>query len=105
MSVQPNMQGKIVLVTGANSGLGYETTKALAKMGAHLVMVCRNRAKGEAAQAKIKADSGNAAVDLLIADLSVQKSIRELAQTVNATYDHLHVLVNNAGLLFGKRTL
>src|ERR1700690_386777 len=103
MSANPNMQGKICLVTGANSGLGYQTALALAKMGAQVVMVCRNRAKGEAAQADIKAKSGNSAVDLLIADLSVQKSIRELAQTINAKYNRLHVLVNNAGLGFGKR--
>ncbi|MHB8628627.1 MAG: SDR family oxidoreductase [Aggregatilineales bacterium] len=103
MSANPNMQGKICLITGANSGLGYETALALAKMGAQVVMVCRNRAKGEAAQADIKAKSGNATVDLLIADLSVQKSIRELAQTFKTKYEHLHVLVNNAGLVFGKR--
>ena len=104
MATKPKMQGKICLITGANSGLGYETSFALAKMGAHVIMVCRNRTKGEAAQAEIKAH-GNTEVDLLIADLSVQKSIRELAQTFKAKYDRLHVMVNNAGLIFGKRQL
>lgn len=103
MSATPNMQGKVCLITGANSGLGYQTALALAKMGAQVVMVCRNRAKGEAAQAEIKSKSGSSAVDLLIADLSVQKSIRELAQTFKASYNRLDVLVNNAGLILGKR--
>jgi NAD(P)-dependent dehydrogenase (short-subunit alcohol dehydrogenase family) len=97
------MQGKICLITGANSGIGYEAALALAKMGAQIVMVCRSRAKGEAAQATIKAESGNQAVDLLIADLSVQQSIRDLAAAFNAKYNRLDVLVNNAGVIIGKR--
>jgi hypothetical protein len=59
----PDHRGKF------NSGLGYETALALAKMDAHVIIVCRNRVKGEAAQAEIKSKSGNSSVDLLIADL------------------------------------
>ncbi len=97
------MQGKICLVTGANSGIGKATTLALAEMGATIVMVCRNRAKGEAAQQEIKAKSGNDAVDLLIADLSSQASISQLADTFKQRYQHLHVLINNAGVFMLQR--
>ncbi|MBC8100347.1 MAG: SDR family oxidoreductase [Armatimonadetes bacterium] len=99
------MQGKICMITGANSGIGYETALALAKMGAHVVMVSRNRTKGEAAQSTIKTQSGNPSVDLLIADFSVQQSIHDLAAAFKAKYNRLDVLVNNAGGAVGKRQL
>jgi NAD(P)-dependent dehydrogenase (short-subunit alcohol dehydrogenase family) len=105
MSQNPDMSGKTCLITGANSGLGYATAMALAKMGATIVMVCRNRAKGEAAQGAIKAASNNPNVDLLMADLSSQVSIRQVAADFNAKYPALHVLVNNAGLVMGERQL
>ncbi len=92
-----NMQGKICMVTGANSGIGKVTALELAKMGATVVMVCRNRAKGEETQREIQQQSGNDAVDLMIADLSSQQAIRQLAQEFQQRYSHLHVLVNNAG--------
>jgi len=97
------MQGKICLVTGANSGIGYEAALALAQMGATVVMVCRNRAKGETAQAEIKTKSGNTAVDLMIADLSIQREVRRLADEFKAKYQKLHVLLNNAGGVHGQR--
>ncbi len=105
MSTTITMKGKTCLITGANSGIGYESALALAKMGAQIVMVCRNRSKGEAAQATIKSKSGNQLVDLLIADLSVQQSIRDLAAAFKAKYNRLDVLINNAGGAFGKREL
>jgi len=92
-----SMQGKICMVTGANSGIGKATATGLANMGATVVMVCRNRAKGEEAQREIKQQSGNEAVDLLVADLSSQHAIRQLAQEFQQRYSQLHVLVNNAG--------
>lgn len=98
-----NMEGKVVMVTGANAGIGKVTARELAKMGAHVVMVARSRERGEAAQAEIKAASNNPNVDLLLADLSVQEEIRELAQTFHEKYDRLDVLVNNAGAVFTNR--
>ena len=92
------MKDKIVVITGANSGMGKATALALAAKGAHTVLICRNPASGEAAQHEIIQESGNTKVDLLIADLSVQKSIRELAEKINSTYPRIDVLVNNAGL-------
>lgn len=69
-----SMQGKICLITGANSGIGKATALGLAQMGATVVMVCRDRARGEKAQREIKMKSGNDAVDLLLADLSSQQA-------------------------------
>ena len=92
------MQGKICLVTGANSGIGMATALGLAQMGATVVMVCKDRTKGEAAQNEVKAKSGNDSVDLLLADLSSQQSIRQLAEDFKQRYTQLHVLINNAGV-------
>lgn len=72
-------------------------------MGATVIMVCRDRARGEEAQREIKMKSDNDAVDLLLADLSSQKSIRQLADTFRQHYTHLHVLINNAGAGFTQR--
>lgn len=100
-----SMSGRVCLITGASSGLGQTTALELAKMGASVVMVCRNQAKGEAAQSAIVEASGNPSVDLLLADLSSQQAIRQLAQEVQAKYERLHVLVNNAGGIYGPRFL
>jgi NAD(P)-dependent dehydrogenase (short-subunit alcohol dehydrogenase family) len=93
-----SMQGKICMVTGANSGIGKATAMGLAEMGATVVMVSRDLARGKAAQSEIKAKSGNDAVDLLLADLSSQQSIRQLAEDFKQRYSQLHVLINNAGM-------
>ncbi|MGZ6519885.1 MAG: SDR family NAD(P)-dependent oxidoreductase, partial [Bacteroidia bacterium] len=92
------MHNKIVLITGANTGMGKATALELAMKGAHVVMVCRNKAAGEAAKKDIIDLSGNIHIDLLIADLSVQQSVKELAAKINTTYARIDVLVNNAGL-------
>jgi retinol dehydrogenase 14 len=99
------MIGQVCLVTGANSGLGRATALELAKGGATVVMVCRDKAKGEAARADIIETTGNTDVELLIADLSSQRAIYQLVKTFKAKHDKLHVLINNAGLNLRKRTL
>ncbi|MGH2478680.1 MAG: SDR family oxidoreductase, partial [Ktedonobacteraceae bacterium] len=91
------MQGKVCLVTGSNSGIGIVTARELARMGATVVMLCRNRAKGEAAQAEIKAATGNQNVDLIVADLASQDDVRRAATEFTQKYKQLHVLVHNAG--------
>jgi len=91
------MQGKVCIVTGANSGIGKATSLGLAQMGATVVMVCRDRTKGEEAQNEIKTKSGNDAVDLLLAELSSQESIRQLVENFQQHYKQLDVLINNAG--------
>ncbi len=108
MNQQPGsllMSGKICMVTGANSGIGKETALGLARMGASVIMVCRNREKGEEARQDIIQRSGNAAVELLLADLASQQSIRQLAHDFQQRYQQLHILVNNAGSFFLRRQL
>jgi NAD(P)-dependent dehydrogenase (short-subunit alcohol dehydrogenase family) len=103
-TVKSSLQGKICMVTGANSGIGKATALALAQIGATVVMVCRDRARGEQARSEITTQSKNNAVDLLLADLSSQQSIRQLVGTFQQHYTHLHVLINNAGAAFpGQR--
>ncbi len=97
-TVNTQMQGKICMITGANSGIGKATALGLAQMGATVVLVSRDRARGEEAQKEIKAKSGNDAIDLLLADLSSQQSIRQLVEDFKQRYTRLHVLINNAGV-------
>jgi retinol dehydrogenase 14 len=105
MNERANMSGKICVVTGANSGIGKETALGLAQMGAHVVMVCRNTEKGKAALEVIRAASGSSQVDLLIADMSSQASVRELAKQIRTKYQRLDVLINNAGATSPTRKL
>jgi NAD(P)-dependent dehydrogenase (short-subunit alcohol dehydrogenase family) len=94
---------KIYLVTGATSGIGLATARLLAQQQATIVLVARNRQKGEDAVARIRQESGNPAVDLLLADLSQQTQIRRLAAEFESRYARLDVLINNAGGFFMKR--
>ena len=91
------MKHKTIIITGANSGIGFETTLHFAKTGAAIAMVCRNRAKGEAAKAKIEAESGNRNIELFIADLSSIRQIRQLGNTLSERYPVVDFLINNAG--------
>lgn len=99
----PSLAGKVALVTGANSGLGKATALGLARLGAAVVMVCRDAGRGEAARADIVAASGSRTADLLLADLSSQAEVRRLAQEFRAGHDRLDVLVNCAGGVFWTR--
>jgi NAD(P)-dependent dehydrogenase (short-subunit alcohol dehydrogenase family) len=97
------MQGKIVLVTGATNGIGKVTALELAKMGATVVIVGRDRAKSEATLKEIQAQSGSTHVDMLLGDLSLMADVRRVAAEFKQKYDRLDVLVNNAGALFSER--
>ncbi len=103
LTVNTSMQGKACMVTGANSGIGKATALGLAQVGANVVMVARDRARGEVAQNEVKAKSGNNSVDLLVADLSSQQSIRKLVENFKQHYKQLHVLINNAGVFMLTR--
>src|SRR5207245_5662243 len=92
------MSGRVVMVTGANAGMGKEIVFALAGMGATVVMVCRDSGRGEAARREVQERSGSGDVELLVADLSSQQSIRNLVSEFAASHDRLHVLVKNAGI-------
>jgi retinol dehydrogenase 14 len=100
-----DMHGKIVLVTGANSGVGFAAAAELAAAGAEIAMVCRDRRRGEEAHARIADIARGATPQLLIADLSSQAEIRGLALEIGARFDHIDVLLNNAGGVFAKREL
>jgi NAD(P)-dependent dehydrogenase (short-subunit alcohol dehydrogenase family) len=99
------MLGKICMVTGANAGIGKSTALVLGKMGATVVMVCRNRERGHAALNEIRRVSGNEYISLLLADLSSQNSIRQLVENFKTQYTALHVLINNAGNIPRERTV
>ena len=99
------MEDKICMITGANSGIGKATAVGLAEMGARIVMVCRNKERGESAQQEIIEKTGNKNVDLLICDLSSQEQIRKLVSEFKQKYHNLHVLINNAGIVLSKRIL
>src|SRR5262249_55517627 len=98
------VKGKVVVVTGANTGIGKETAVGLAQMGATLVLACRNRAKATAAAHDVRTRTGNDDVHLVDLDLADLDSVKACAQGMLDTYDRLDVLINNAGLQIGKRT-
>ena len=99
------MQGKICMITGASNGIGKASAIRLAEMGASLVLLCRDRNRGEEAAAEIGARSGNGDIELLVADLGSQSQIRAAAANFLETGRPLHVLLNNAGLINRERTV
>ena len=99
------MKDKIIFITGATSGIGFQTALALAKMGAQVIITGRNQKTAEEAVANIKSASGNSRVDYLLADLSARKNIRTLAEQFKARYERLDVLINNAGLAASQKEL
>jgi retinol dehydrogenase-14 len=92
------MKGKIVLITGATSGLGKETARALARLGATIVMTTRDVQRGEQAKQELIASTQNKNIDVLFCDLSSFVSIRKCCAEFLEKYDALHVIVNNAGI-------
>jgi NAD(P)-dependent dehydrogenase (short-subunit alcohol dehydrogenase family) len=96
---------KIALVTGASSGIGKITARELARLGAHVVMVCRNAKKAAETRKEIIAQTGNENVTLLVADLALMQDVKRCAAEFNAQFPKLDILVNNVGMMPGKRTL
>jgi len=98
-----SMDGKVVLVTGATSGIGLEASVKIARLGADVVMVGRDAKKTEAAVGEVKARSGSTKVRSLLCDFSSQQQIRRLADEVKKLLPRLDVLVNNAGTVSDAR--
>ena len=101
----PDMTGKVVIITGANSGLGLESTKALAEKGASVVMACRNLRKAEEAKAEVLATNPAARLDVMALDNASLASVRAFADAFKARYDRLDLLLNNAGVMAIPREL
>jgi len=96
----PDQSGRVAVVTGANSGLGYDTAAVLADKGAHVVLAVRNLDKGAEAVAKIKAASPNAVVTLQELDLSSLDSVRKAADDLRTAHPRIDLLINNAGVMY-----
>ncbi len=99
----PDQSGRTAIVTGANSGLGLEAARELARAGAHVVLACRDTEKGAAALRDIQADVPNARVELAPLDLASLASVHAFAEKVRAEHDGLDVLINNAGVMAPPR--
>jgi NAD(P)-dependent dehydrogenase (short-subunit alcohol dehydrogenase family) len=99
------MHGKTVLITGANSGIGFATATALARMGARILLVCRDARRGADAQAAVAGIAAGAAPKLLITDLSSLRAVRALAEQLHRNFSVIDVLINNAAGMFSERGL
>lgn len=97
------MNGKICLVTGANTGIGYATAVGLAERGATVVMLCRDAERGATAVRDAQQSTGNPHVELLLCDLASLASIRQAAADFQARHGALHVLINNASVIPRQR--
>ena len=99
------MTGKLALITGGNAGIGRETAVGLARKGAHVVFTSRDAARGGDALADIKRRGGSETVDVMSLDLARLASVREFASAFLDSYDRLDVLIANAGLVLGSRSV
>lgn len=102
---EANLNGKTVVITGANSGIGYEAVKALSAKGAKVIMAVRSKEKGQAALNAILEDNDSAKVELMQLDLADLESVRAFANGIQSRFDRLDLLINNAGVMippYGK---
>ncbi|MCG3220718.1 MAG: SDR family oxidoreductase [Candidatus Heimdallarchaeota archaeon] len=99
------MKNRTVIITGANAGIGKETFFEIAEMGANVIMVCRNRKKGERVLKEIKERTKNENLELMICDFSSLKSINSFVKKFKEKYEKLDVLINNHGAFFIRRVL
>lgn len=101
----PPQTGKRVIITGANSGIGYYAALMLARKGAHVILACRDRAKGEAALASLRTEAPGGEIELAHLDLASLASVREFATREPAHSRPLHLLINNAGVMAPPRRM
>jgi NAD(P)-dependent dehydrogenase (short-subunit alcohol dehydrogenase family) len=96
------LQDKFCLVTGANKGIGKATAVEIARLGAKVVLVCRDEVKGQAAKKEIIQKTGNKRVDLMICDFARLSSVRQLAHDIKGRFQQLDVLINNTAIFVTK---
>ena len=100
-----DLTGQLAVVTGANSGIGLETARTLAQLGAHVIMACRNAEKAAVAQAEVQQSAPDATVEVMALDLSSQASVTAFAEAFTARFDRLDLLINNAGVMVPPKTI
>lgn len=101
----PPQTGRIAIVTGANTGLGYETALGLSKTGIKVVLACRDLKKARIAKSQLQRQSLNADIDTMALDLSSLSSVRQFAAQYLERYDRLDLLINNAGIMIPPYSL
>ena len=101
--IDVNLAGRVAVVTGANTGIGKEIARDLARLNAKVILACRSASRGRKALDEIVADTGNHKTELAIVDLSSRASIAAFARDLAAKEKALHVLVNNAGVWMTKK--
>lgn len=101
----PDLTGKVIIVTGSNSGIGFEAAKEFARKGALTILACRNMNKAQAAQDLIQASSPNAHAEIMRLDLANLDSVYEFASEFHERFTRLDVLVNNAGIMMAPLTI
>lgn len=97
------MKNKLCIITGANSGIGFETVKKLAEMGAFIVMVCRNEEKAYAAKSEIQQEVEGAGIEIVLCDFSIQSEILKATKYIKSNYKKIDVLINNHGFIASER--
>ena len=100
----PNQQGRVAIVTGANSGIGLETARELARKGAHVVLACRSEARGQAALDDILSENSSAEIEFMALDLADLEQVRQFATAFKNRFDRLDLLINNAGVMIPPAT-
>jgi len=101
----PDQSGRVVIVTGANSGIGFEAAKALAEKNAEIIFAVRNQSKGDAAVAQLQAEYPKAKLSVRILDIANLASVKDFAEQFHQDYNQLDLLINNAGIMvppYGK---
>src|SRR5690348_13253479 len=95
----PPQQGRLAIVTGANSGIGFQAARYLSRVGANVILACRNAEKGHAARARIVSEHPSAKIEVRVLDVADLDSVRRFAEQFRNEHTALDMLINNAGVM------
>jgi NAD(P)-dependent dehydrogenase (short-subunit alcohol dehydrogenase family) len=95
----PDQSGRVIIITGANSGIGFWMAKHLSQKGARIIMACRSEERAQAAKEKILKQQSDAKINIELLDLASLKSVKEFSEKFHQKYDRLDILINNAGVM------